>query len=83
MLRSDERIQKEYAGKLNFATDCWTSPNHWAYMAITVHLEVKGLPMCLLLDFIEIARSHSGVAFATEFVRVLEDFGVEHKVSKL
>jgi hypothetical protein len=51
-------------------------------MAITVHLEVKGSPMCLLLDFVEVARSHSGIALATEFVKVLEDFGVENKVSK-
>jgi hypothetical protein len=52
-------------------------------MAITVHLEVKGSPLCLLLDFVEVARSHSGVALATEFVRVLEEFGIENKVSRL
>ena len=27
---------KEYDGELNFATDAWTSPNHRAFMAITV-----------------------------------------------
>jgi hypothetical protein len=27
---------QEHDGKLNFATDCWTSPNHCAFMAMTV-----------------------------------------------
>lgn len=72
---------KEYEGKLSFATDCWTSPNHRAFMAITVHLEVDGKPLCLLLDAVEIARSHTGTALAGEFARILEEFGIAHKVS--
>jgi hypothetical protein len=50
-------------------------------MAITVHLAVKDEPLSILLDVVEIARSHSGVALATEFVRVLKEFSIEHKVS--
>jgi hypothetical protein len=65
---------------LNFATDCWTSPNHRPYMAITVHMEVNGELLVMLLDFVEIARSHTGVALASEFVRILREFGIEHKV---
>jgi hypothetical protein len=50
-------------------------------MAITVHLAVEGEPLSILLDVIEVAQSHTGVALATEFVRVLREFSVEHKVS--
>ena len=50
-------------------------------MAITVHLAVKGEPLCILLDVIEVAQSHSSVALATEFVRVLREYRIEHKVS--
>ncbi|PPQ84553.1 hypothetical protein CVT26_002900 [Gymnopilus dilepis] len=36
---------QEYKGKPNFATDAWTSLNHKAYVAITVHLEHQGHPI--------------------------------------
>ncbi|KAF8546727.1 hypothetical protein OG21DRAFT_1380494, partial [Imleria badia] len=26
---------KEYNGKMNFMTDAWSSPNHWAFVALT------------------------------------------------
>jgi hypothetical protein len=47
---------KEYDGDLNFATDAWTSPNHQAFVAVTVHLEQNGVPLCLILDVIEVAQ---------------------------
>jgi hypothetical protein len=47
---------KEYEGDLNFATDAWTSPNHRAFVAVTVHLERKGVPLCLVLDVIEVSK---------------------------
>ncbi|KAF8870858.1 hypothetical protein BD779DRAFT_1399002, partial [Infundibulicybe gibba] len=40
---------------LNFATDAWTSPNHKAFIAITVHFEINGVALCLLLDLVEVA----------------------------
>jgi len=33
---------QEYDGKLNFATDAWSSPNHKAFMAVSVHMEHNG-----------------------------------------
>jgi len=45
-----------YDGKLNFATDAWTSPNHKAFVAITVHLEEDSKPLCLILDIVEVAE---------------------------
>ena len=74
-------LWQEYEGKLSFATDCWTSPNHHAFMAITVHLEMDGKMLCLLLDLVEIAKSHTGSVLATEFARILEEFGIGNKVS--
>jgi antibiotic biosynthesis monooxygenase (ABM) superfamily enzyme len=39
--RCHERITKllqDHPGRLHFATDCWTSPNHQAFVAWMVHL---------------------------------------------
>jgi hypothetical protein len=65
---------------LSFATDAWTSPNHKAYVAITVHLEMDGEPLCLLLDIVEVPRSHSGINLAAAFSNVLDEFGIADKV---
>ena len=65
---------------MNFATDAWTSPNHKAYVAFTVHFEHEGDPVSMLLDLVEVAESHSGVNLANAFAKVLEDFGIEDKV---
>jgi hypothetical protein len=34
----------------------------------------------MILDFVELPRSHSGVNLAEAFAQVLKDFGIEHKV---
>jgi hypothetical protein len=47
---------KEYEGSLSFATDAWTSPNHKAFVAVSVHFEHKGKPMCIILDVVEVAQ---------------------------
>ena len=65
---------------LNFATDAWTSPNHKAYVAFTVHFEHNGTPMSMLLDLVEVAKSHSGLNLAHAFAEVLEEFGISDKV---
>jgi hypothetical protein len=66
---------------LNFATDAWTSPNHRAYVAVTIHFEEKGLPVSMLLDIVQVAQSHSGANLAAVFAQILEDFGIADKVS--
>ena len=35
----------------------------------------------MLLDLVEVARSHSGVNLAQAFANVLKEFGIEDKVS--
>ena len=73
-------IQKT-TGKLNFTTDAWMSPNHKAYISVSVHFKNKGVPVSILLDLVEMAQRHSGINVATVFAKILEDFGIENKVS--
>jgi hypothetical protein len=47
---------QEYDGKLNFATDAWSSPNHKAFMAVSVHFEHNGEPVSMVLDVVEVAK---------------------------
>ncbi|KAH9080265.1 hypothetical protein EDB83DRAFT_2184431, partial [Lactarius deliciosus] len=49
-------VNKGYGSVLNFATNAWTSPNHKAYMAMTVHFESEGVPISMLLDIVEVAE---------------------------
>lgn len=42
---------------------------------------MKGEPVVLLLDVVEVAKSHSGVNLAAAFAHVLEEFGLYDKVS--
>ena len=74
---------QEHKGALNFATDAWTSPNHKAYVAVTVHFKNEGVPVSMLLDIVELAQSHSGIKLAAAFAKILEDFGISDKVSEL
>ena len=47
---------QEYNGKLNFATDAWSSPNHKAFVAVSVHFEHNGEPVSMVLDVVEVAK---------------------------
>ena len=72
---------QQYNGTLNFATDGWMLPNYKAFIAITVHFENEGTLIEMLLDFVEVVRSHSGANLAEAFTEVVEDFGIKDKVS--
>lgn len=47
---------------------------------MTVHYELEGQPIAMLLDLVELAKSHSGVNLAIAFAQILEDFGIADKV---
>ena len=47
---------------------------------MTVHFECVGKPFLLLLDLVEVAKSHTGVTLATAFMTILKTFGVQEKV---
>jgi len=74
------KMLQEYEGLLNYATDTWTSPNHKAFVAFMVHFAHEGTPISMLLDLVEVAKSHSGVNLAAAFTKVLEEFGISDKV---
>jgi len=60
--------------------DGWTSPNHKAFIVITVHFEQDSVPISMLLDIVEVAHSHSGLNLAAAFVKILDDFDISDKV---
>ena len=72
---------QDHEGALSFATDAWTSPNHKAFVAVTVHFENAGEPVCMLLDIVEVPKSHSGMNLAAAFAHILDDFKISEKVS--
>jgi hypothetical protein len=43
-------------------------------------MERKGVPLCLVLDVVEVAESHSGAKLAACLAKVLNDFGIADKV---
>ena len=49
-------------------------------MAVTVHLKHKGEPILMLLDIVEVAKSHTGVNLASAFAKILEEYGISDKV---
>ena len=49
-------MYQKHNGKLHFAMDAWTSPNHCAFVAVTVHFEHNGEPIFLILDVVEVAK---------------------------
>ena len=56
------------------------SPNHKAYVAVTIHFEEHGVPISMLFDLVKVAQSHTGINLATAFTKILDDFGISNKV---
>jgi hypothetical protein len=48
-----------------------------------VHFEQNGVPKSILLDMVEVARSHTGRNLGRAFIEVLESFKIKEKVSTL
>ena len=71
---------KEYDGCLSFTTDTWMSPNQWAYVAITIHLEHNGEPLSMLLDIVEVVKSHSGENLATAFAKIMDNYEISENI---
>jgi hypothetical protein len=62
--------------------DAWTSPNHKAYVAVTVHFQQDGALISMLLNLVQVAELHTGLTLAMVFAKILNDFGIAHKVSQ-
>ena len=65
---------------MNFTTDCWTSPNHHPFVAVIVHFEWEGAPISILLDVVEVAKSHTGTELGDAFAEMLANFRIGEKV---
>ena len=46
-----------------------------------VTFETNGVQFTMLLDMVEVAKSHSGINLAAAFAKILDDFGISDKVS--
>lgn len=42
-------------------TDAWTTPNHKAFVAVTVHLESEGKPLVLPFDVVDVPKVHKNL----------------------
>ena len=62
-------------------TNAWTSPNHKAYVAFTVHFDHEGAS--ILLNLVDVPKSHTGVNLTEVFEDILRQFGIEDKVSMI
>jgi hypothetical protein len=80
VIYSNACIYQNYEGKLSFATNAWISPNHKAYIAVMVHFEQDGASISMLLNLVQVAKSHTGLTLAMVFAKILKDFGIAHKV---
>jgi hypothetical protein len=74
------KLLQDHLGWIHFATDAWTSTNHRAFIAWTVHLEHEGAMLAFLLDIIKVPESHTGVVLAKAFQQMLEAFGLQDQV---
>lgn len=71
---------QDYPGRIHIGTDAWTSTNHRALVAWTVHLEAECRMVAFLLDIVEVPESHTGRALAKAFQKMLESYELEKKV---
>jgi hypothetical protein len=74
------KLLHDHLGRIHIATDAWTSTNHHAFVAWTVHLEHDGCMLVFLLDIMEVPESHTGVALAKAFQKMLEVYELKDKV---
>jgi hypothetical protein len=74
-------LAQEYDGRLSLATDCWTSPNHKAFLALTVHFIMNATATSLILDVVELPVSHTGENLSTAIAAIVTSFGIQDKVS--
>ena len=49
-------------------------------LAFIVHFKHKRALISMLLDLVEVAKSHLGENLVAAFAKVLEEFGISHKV---
>lgn len=76
-------LLRNYPGRIHLGTDAWTSTNHHALVAWTVHFIYEGRMMAFLLDIVELAGSHTGLALAEATQQMLKSHELETKVRQI
>lgn len=80
-------LVKECTGRASFTTDLWTSGNKMAFMAVTCTFLTNEFVMIqVTLGFREVLEAdyrHNGENTCTVFLNILNDFGLQDKVSQL
>ncbi|KAJ3830888.1 hypothetical protein F5878DRAFT_550109, partial [Lentinula raphanica] len=77
---------QSYEYLLPLELDCWSSPNHRAFMSIITKMlrrdrDGKEVLTGVLLNFVELPCSHSAINMAKTVAQTLEEYGVADKVS--
>ncbi|KAE9385872.1 hypothetical protein BT96DRAFT_960677 [Gymnopus androsaceus JB14] len=78
-LPSGRTVAHDIRESFECCEDAWTSPNHRAMAAWTVHLHHEGYALVFFKDIFEVPRSHTGETLATEFYEMLVHHGLQHK----
>jgi hypothetical protein len=73
------KLLQDHPGHIHIVTDVWTSTNHRVFVIWTVHFDHEGCMLAFLLDFVEVPESHTGLALAKAFQKMLEGYGLEKK----
>jgi hypothetical protein len=80
---------KQSEGRISFTNDLWSDPGLDSYLAVTGHYFVRDkvtrklIWRSGLLAFRYIEGSHSGVNLAGNFIKIVEELGVLHKVASI
>jgi hypothetical protein len=75
-------FKRRSIGMVSATTDFWTSGNNLAMMAVTVTwLTFDFVMMEVTLGFRELMGDHSGVNIANCFLSILNEFGLQNRVS--
>ncbi|TFK73078.1 hypothetical protein BDN72DRAFT_791600, partial [Pluteus cervinus] len=61
------KMLRDLPGKISFEADGWTSPNHKAFIGITARFEQDGVLVQVILDIVELPKSHTGFNMAEAF----------------
>ncbi|PIL32390.1 hypothetical protein GSI_05636 [Ganoderma sinense ZZ0214-1] len=67
-------------GKIHICLDGWTSPNVISFLGVTAHWHENGKIEHIILDFIKLAKGHTGEYLAHKLMGLLEEFGIVDKV---
>lgn len=81
-LKKIKEILQNIPGQISYTTDIWTSVSMKAFMSITAHFIDKEWKMqSIILDFVQILGTHGGEEIQKIFIKCLENFAIQTKVS--